>query len=100
MKKKILKKIDLAENLNMKFDEVSDVLSEETLSSMMMLNTIGGDDYSTDGGCPVDVNGKCLDSDCHTPCVDSQSCPTYFSDCFTGCNVDGVACDPDGGCLT
>lgn len=45
-KKDLLKKQELAEELGMKFDEASELFSEETLETMRMMNVVGGNDAS------------------------------------------------------
>jgi len=96
MKKKILKKIDLVEKLDMKFDEVIDVFSEETLSSMMMLNTTGGDYEINILVCDCDIfctYSSCPNSDCGSFCSD-QSCPVFEN----GCGVDNDCIPTDTVC--
>lgn len=42
-KKDLLKKQELAEELGMKFEEISELFSEETLDTMKMANIVGGE---------------------------------------------------------
>ncbi len=87
MKKELTKKTELAEKLGMQFDEVAEVFSEETLSTMMMGHTLGGnDDTIINFDCPTYTYKKCQGScnPSHPGCVSK----------FVFCDVNGS--DPGG----
>lgn len=67
-KKDLLKKQELAEELGMKFDEVSELFSEETMSTMRMVNTVGGSDDDSEG------NFICPNDNCGTICINVTNC--------------------------
>lgn len=88
-KKELLKKEELAEQLGMKFEEASELFSDETLETMRMGNITGGADTESTTG---DFNFICLkdncdcDVTCHsTDCEDvNGTCKTKES---TDCSV-------------
>lgn len=83
-KKDLLRKQELAEDIGMKFDEVSELFSEETLGTMKMMNIVGGND------------------DSHTFCGSA-----YCGNCVPGCDSSSAQkkcdnktkqCDKNGDC--
>ena len=89
MKSDVLtKKEELALQVGMQFDEVSEIFSVETLNSMTMMHIIGGEDdeKGNNSNCTV-TNGNCI-------CVKitNCSCPSTHTFCVIffncGCNKE------------
>lgn len=79
-KKDLLKKQELAEELGMKFDEASELFSEETLETMRMMNVVGGSgdgDNNVDRcGCTVNSVDRCgCGESTNKNCKDKTYCP-------------------------
>ncbi len=94
-KKDLLKKQELAEKLGMKFDEASELFSEESLETMKMINIMGGsaegDNYVERCGCTT-VNNVPL-----CGCVPAKSGCDAKSYCGLGCYTKGAdKCDKCG----
>ncbi len=83
MKKELTKKTELAEKLGMQFDEVAEVFSEETLSTMMMGHTLGGNDDNTYVGC---IN----------TCPTNKKCEGSCNPSHDGCVTKVGICDSNG----
>lgn len=58
-KKDLLKKQELAEELGMKFEEATELFSEETLETMKMVNVVGGTEDGDYFGCTVNTVALC-----------------------------------------
>lgn len=87
-KKDLLKKQELAEELGMKFDEASELFSEETLETMRMINVVGGSE-ETEESKACNCNPKvcnCNPKDCncnpkHCNCNEATVEPFPTADC-------------------
>lgn len=88
-KEELLKKEELAKQLGMKFEEASELFSNETLESMRMVNVIGGSGeedvtYNCYGGnCVEGCGGVTFEVDCTKP---------KLSDCGV-CTSKAAKCD-------
>ena len=88
-KKDLLKKQELAEELGMKFDEASELFSEETLETMRMVNITGG---STEGDNTVERCG-CVENNVERcGCDESdkgKKCDLEKENCGFNCHTKG-----------
>lgn len=88
-KKELLKKQEFAEELGMKFEEVSELFSEETLGTMRMMNVVGGTGEGANN-CPNTV-AQCA---CTTNTVAQCACSTNPKKCkedYNGSDCKGCA---------
>lgn len=96
-KKDLLKKQELAEELGMKFDEASELFSEETLETMRMINVVGG---SGEGDNNVDRCGCTVNDVDRCGCVEStdgKKCHQEKPNCGATCHTKGGdKCDKCG----
>lgn len=97
-KKDLLKKQELAEELGMKFDEASELFSEETLETMKMINVVGGSEdsakYCEGGYCGNCVPG-CDSSTNNDNCKNkskANDCPANGLICNSNIDVKGKKC--------
>lgn len=84
-KKDLLKKQELAEELGMKFDEASELFSEETLETMRMMNVVGGNDASTNS-----KNCNCSPKQCN--CIAGEGNDNSYDPSVKNCNCNPKAC--------
>lgn len=95
--KDLLKKQELAEELGMKFDEASELFSEETLETMRMINVVGG---SAEGDNNVDRCGCSVNDVDRCGCVEStdgKKCYPAKSNCVSIYHTKGGdKCDKCG----
>lgn len=88
-KKELLKKEELAEQLGMKFEEASDLFSNETLETMRMVNVIGGSGVE-------DVTNNCYGGNCIEGCggvtFEDDCGKVKYSDCGV-CTSKAANCD-------
>ncbi len=101
MKEKgLIKKQELVQKLDIQFDEVSELLSEETLESMAMMRTVGGGINLI--GCKTGCKDKCdgckdkCDGKCEnkTLVCDKANCPTSNQEGECTGNQNGTICLP------
>ena len=83
-KNNLTRKSELAEQLGMKFEEASELFSDETLESMRMVNVVGGTDTEDKFYC-----GKC--NNCKQ-CDNCSKCDCPKNDCPTPIEVKGYVC--------
>jgi hypothetical protein len=77
-----MSKKELAEKLGFDFEEIKDILSEETLKSFEQNSVVGGEEPTQDSSCPVIVTPPLLDSTCGVPIelpAQDSSCVQYLS---------------------
>lgn len=92
-KKDLLKKQELAEELGMKFEEASELFSEETLETMRMMNVVGG---SGDGDNTVDRCGCTVNNVERCGCDEStkgKKCEQVKNDCGSCYSKGADKCD-------
>jgi hypothetical protein len=80
MKDLMMRKQELAEKINLQFDEVVELFGEETLESMYMVVIIGGSgDNSYCGGaqCTPSCNNHCNGANCVAGCSGTTTNNTY-----------------------
>lgn len=91
-KKDLLKKQELAEELGMKFEEATELFSEETLETMKMVNVVGGSEDESNSncegancvercGCSVNNNKKCSCTRDHCGIICSDKSGTKCDKC-------------------
>lgn len=87
--KELTKKELLALEVGMKYDEVAQVFSEDTLSTMTMAHIVGGLDDTYSGNCVAGCNTNCEGAYCVAGCTETKTgkCgdkETYVGVCNTG----------------
>lgn len=83
-KNELMKKRELAEKIDLQFDEVAELLSEETLESMYMIAVIGGS-----GGTNTYCGGA--------QCVESCQSNCGGANCVSGCGSGSSGGNGSGG---
>ncbi len=93
-KNNLLKKQELAEELGMKFDEASELFSEETLETMKMVNVVGGSEDTVNncygGNCVEGCDSSPKNGDCGIKT--KGSCTSKIVFCDTDIDVKGKKC--------
>ncbi len=98
-----MRKQELADKVNLRFDEVAELFSEETLESMYMVAIIGGDGTNTHcagAQCVTGCQNNCGGANCVDGCSGGGGTPPQNSitGCSPGTQVGGVtACIGSGG---
>jgi len=58
-KEKMLKRKGLAEKVNMQFDEIAEIFSEETLESIFLMQILGGEGTNSVASCGCNSSSQC-----------------------------------------
>ena len=99
MKKGLMRKQELAEKVNLRFDEVAELFSEETLESMYMVAIIGADGTNTHCGgaqCVTGCQNNCGGANCVAGC--SGAGPVKQNGVLVGC-TSGTQVGGGAGCI-
>ncbi len=94
-KKNLLKKQELAEELGMRFDEASELFSEETLETMKMMNVVGGSENTVNNCYGENCVEGCDSSTNNDNCKDkskANNCSTKGLICESNIDVKGKKC--------